>query len=76
MRGSAPRNVWTATSGSPTSTRSGPVEVSTRNSRAAAEVSSWASSTTTSRTSAHTLASAAESSSSKSAAAVRIQAGS
>ena len=51
-------------------------EVSTRNSLAAAEVSSWASSTTTSRTSAHTLASAAESSSSRSAAAVRIQAGS
>jgi hypothetical protein len=51
MRGSAPRNVCTAASGSPTRTRSGPAAstdpaVSTRSSRPAAKVSSCASSTT------------------------------
>ena len=48
-RGSAPRKVCTATSGSPRSTMRGPPRAMTRSTRAAAEVSSWASSTTTSR---------------------------
>ena len=63
MRGSAPRNVWTAASGSPTRTRSA------RPPRTPAAAGrrrwcSWASSTTTSRTCAPTLAKASASSSS------------
>ena len=49
-RGSAPRKVWVAASGSPSSTRSTPPPATTTCSRrSAAGVSSWASSTTTSR---------------------------
>ena len=76
-RGSAPRKVWVAASGSPSSTRSAPPPATTTcSSRRAAGVSSWASSTTTSRSPARRRSSASRSVSRWSAAAPRIQAGS
>ena len=76
-RGSAPRKVWVAASGSPSSTRStapGPTTTSRR--RCAAGVSSCASSTTTRRSRERSRSRAPGSACSVSAAAPRIHAGS